>query len=269
MGLLDFFKKSERVYIKEEDKYTGLIRYYECIINNKEANARILERCPKNAHIVDFELGKIHPIFIDAISRCKRDFKEKSRSFDGDFMVGLYQLDKIEQIDFVKKDYEKYVYFKNKLNKKCQSYGVSNEIKKQEAFEKIIDRIDEEYKRESMKRGLKISSDVYVCRNEKSIENEVESQLKGNFKTSKIAQARFELANYYYRFIETFPWFYEILEKKRITENEKLVLERYAETFEALPIIVRTIAYLDSCIEKIEIEKSKKIRERHTTRSCE
>ena len=62
MGLLDFFKKSERVYIKEEDKYTGLIRYYECIINNKEANARILERCPKNAHIVDFELGKIHPI---------------------------------------------------------------------------------------------------------------------------------------------------------------------------------------------------------------
>ena len=269
MGLLDFFKKSERVYIKEEDKYTGLIRYYECIINNKEANARILERCPKNAHIVDFELGKIHPIFIDAISRCKRDFKEKSRSLYGQFMVGLYQLDKIEQIDFVKKSYEEYLFFKNKLNEKCQSYGVSDEINEEEVFEKILDRIDEEERKESRKRGFENSSDVYVCRNKKTVENEVENQLKENFSTSKIVQARFELSNYYGSFIETFPWFYEILEKKRTTENEKLVLERYTEIFEALPTIVRTIAYLDSCIEKIEIAKSKKIRERYITRNCE
>ena len=183
-------------------------------------------------------------------------------------MVGLYQLDKIERIDFVKKDYEKYLYYKKKLNEKCQSYGVPTKINKQEAFEKILDRIDEEDRRESRKKGFEISSDVYVCQNEKSIENEIESQLNGTFDTSKIVQARFELAIYYSSFIDKFPWFYEILEKKRITENEKLVLERYAETFEALPTIVQTIAYLDSCIEKIEIEKNKKVRERHTSRSC-
>lgn len=151
MGLLDFFKKRERVYIKEEDKYTGLIRYYECTINNQKSNARILERCPKNAQIVDFDVREIHPIFIQAISRCKRDFEEKQHSVDGHFMVGLYQLDKIEQIDFVKKDYEKYLYFKKKLNEKCQSYGVFNKINKQEAFERILDRIDEEDRRESRK----------------------------------------------------------------------------------------------------------------------
>ena len=270
MGLLDIFKRSKNIYIKEEDKYTGLIQYYECRTDKDKTIAKNIARCPKNAHIETLGIGDgIHPIFKEAISKYKREFSEKSRNNNNRFMIELYKLEEIEHNDTVKKAYETYINFKNKLKEKCKSYGILNEMNKQEAFERILNRIDEECRRKSKDIGFEITSNVDICRTEKSIENELENQLKGEYNAHKFTQVRYEITDYYYSFMEKFPWLLEIIEKERITENEKLVLERYAETFEALPKIVQTIAYLDSCLEKIEIEKIKKIRERHTTRSCE
>lgn len=269
MSLLDFFKKSEKSYFKKENKYTGLILYYECKKRNDSITTRIIEKCPRKANVESLGIGdRVHPIFKEAISKCNEEFKKKVCTSNDYFsMVDLYRIKEKETYNSVKKSYEKYISLKNKLNNKCQSYGIITKNNEQKAYEGIIERIDEECRKESRERGYEVSSGVGFCKTEEDINNELENQLEGKNDTHKFVQARFELAYYFSCFIEQLPWVLNILKKEKLSENEKLVLERYAETFEAIPKIVQTIEYLDSCTETIEREKSRKKRERNTTRS--
>ena len=268
MGIFDFFKKNNNTYIKDENRYTGLIRYYECKINKDNATARSIEKCPKNVDIKELKIGDdIHPIFKEAISKCNMEFYENAYNLDGFFsMETLYRLNDLESVSSVKKAYDNYISLKNRIDNKCQSCGVVTENNEQKAYETILGRIDEELKRESKKRGFEISSDVDFCQTEKSINNELENQLRGKNDMRKFTQARFELADYFSCFIEQLPWLLNILKKETLTENEKIVLGRYAETFEAIPKIVKTIDYLDLCAEKLEKENNRRIRERNITR---
>ena len=270
MGILDLFKRSEIRYFKKENKCTGLILYYECKKRNDIITTRIIEKCPSKANVEVLEIGDIiHPIFKEAISKCNDEFKSNARKSDDYFsMEDLYRLKEIDTFNYVKEAYEKYIKLKDKLNNKCQSNGITVEHNEQKAYEGILERIDEECKRESKERGCKISFNPEICKTEEKMNNELENQLKGKNNTHIFVQARFELANYFSYFIEQLPWALKFLNKQKLSENEKLVLERYAETFEAIPKIVQTIEYLDSCAGQIEKEKYRKIRERNTTRSC-
>ena len=270
MGILDLFKRSEISYFKKENKYTGLILYYECKKRNGIITTRIIEKCPSKANVEVLEIGDIvQPIFKEAISKCNDEFKSSARKSDDYFsMVDLYRLKEIDTFNYVKEAYEKYIKLKDKLNKKCQSYGITIEHNEQKAYEGIIERMNEECKRESKEKGYEVAFDAGICKTEEIMYNELEKQLKGKNDTRKFVQSRFELAHYFSCFIEQLPWALNILKKEKLSENEKLVLERYAETFEAIPKIVQTIEHLDSCVGIIEKEKYRKIRERHTTRSC-
>ena len=262
MGLFNFFKRKPKrledksivKYVMDEDKYTGLTRYYECrIANGNVVSTRILEKCPKDYEVLSS--NTLNPIR-NAIQKCNNRFSEKfERSSDFLQMETLYRLDNISTDQNVAENFDKYLNLKNRLLQKCKTNRVSINTNKQEIISEIINRIEDEFRRTTRERGFEVPPNIRFCKTKESINEELEKERKGKYNSQNFSNARLQITSYYARFIEQLPWLLHTMEKKRLAQPEKLFLSRFSEVMECLPELIELIDYIELCENNLYEEK--------------
>ena len=254
MGLLDFLKrittkrlenKSIVKYFIDEDVYTGLIRYYECTITNQDISVKILETCPKGYEELNSSTSK-H--IQRAIQHCNNDFCDSFTQSENFFQIEkLYQLSHTSGNKDVAEVFNKYLDLKKRILQKCSDNRISCKTDKQEIISEIIDRIEETYRNDTREKGLELSSSTAFCKTRASIDKELEKEKEGRFNSQIFSNARNQIILYLSHFIEQLPWLLKILNKKRLTQPEKIFLSRYSEIMECLPDLVELLNYLEEC----------------------
>ena len=279
MGFFDRFKRKkdeevitneniETIFIKKIDPYTGIVLYYECVLDSetRTATSKLLDIEPNNKIIYDLDdirdtkYDVYNPIIMDSINKCNVLFNSQFEENENFFqMVDLYKINESDKSEKVLLSCKMYEELRNKLLLKCKNLNIEIECDKNKKINSIINNICSIYEIETVKKGFKTSLDINFCYSEDSIDKEVFKQIQDKtYNTRKFTFAEFYLKIYFASYINNFSHLLKIIDKDNLTKDEKNILKNYTELFNILPTFIGRLDYLDTCVIKMEDIKTEK-----------
>ena len=251
----DSLKPYYKYYFRYYDKNINLILYFEVVIDKKgkkAAQCNIIDHIPSNAPIEDYYES---PTFKDLILKTRDNYINSLPPNDID-AARLYYCSFDEWQKNYPESYRNYINTLDRVKEKCRQYKIPFSTNPDEVLPRIIDFINEQERKDHYSHFSVNSSVKPIEIRLSSLSEELKETINNHkFKSFKFDTYRFNVNNYISSFTSYFSFLNSILEKKSLTENDRILLERYCEFLIAMPKIYELSSHLEECSDSITAAK--------------